>query len=526
MIETGTQQRLGSSYDCVVIGAGNGGLAAATQLAAKGVKVLLLEQHNLPGGFASSFVRGRFEFETSLHEFADIGSPTAKGSVRQFLEDDLGVHVDWVEVPEAFRMILTDPGEDLDVTMPYGIEEYIDAMEKEVPGSGESVAGYINLCREVLDALSYLGQSRGNPDKSVLTSEYANFLKTCPYSADQVAEALDIPERARKILHAQWSYIGPPTSRMSFTIYGAMMYKFLTTSAYIPRHRSHELSAALDSKIRERGGEVAYNTRAEKILVQDGRVVGVETSRGDQIATNYVISNASPTLVYNHLISPAEEVPEAAFRECRARVSGLSSCVVYMGLDATAEELGLNEYSYLIYSSMDTDDLYASFGTLEAPRAQAALCLNNAIPDCSPPGTCIVSITTLYNPDAWQGVTPQEYAGVKSRVADGLITHFEEATGTSIRDHIEEFEVATPQTFARYTRSYNGTIYGYEPEPWDSLIPRMMSMMGEEKHFDGLGFCGGSAFRCHGYSSTVLSGQTTALIALRDIAAASDAERR
>jgi prolycopene isomerase len=77
MAERVTQQELRKAYDCVVIGAGNGGLGAAAQLAAKGASVLLLEQHNVPGGFASSFVRGRFEFEAALHEFCDVGSPTA-----------------------------------------------------------------------------------------------------------------------------------------------------------------------------------------------------------------------------------------------------------------------------------------------------------------------------------------------------------------------------------------------------------------------------------------------------------------
>ena len=80
--------------------------------------MLLLERHTWPGGFATSFTRGRFEFEASLHQFCDVGSPTAKGHVRAFLEDELGVYLDWVEIPEAFRLILTDPGEDLDVTVP------------------------------------------------------------------------------------------------------------------------------------------------------------------------------------------------------------------------------------------------------------------------------------------------------------------------------------------------------------------------------------------------------------------------
>lgn len=514
-MEGTTQQQLKKAYDCVVIGAGNGGLSAAAQLAVKGANVLLLEQHTLPGGFATSFIRGRFEFEASLHAFCDVGSPKAKGNVREFLEDELGIYLDWVEIPEAYRMILTDPGEDLDVTMPYGVQDFINAIEEAVPGSRESVTHYVNLCQEVVEAISYLGRSRGNPDRKVLTSQYANFLKTCPYTADEVAQALKIPEKARKILHAQWAYTGPPTSRLNFTIYGAMLYKFLVTSAYIPRQRSHEFALALDARIRELGGDIEYNTRVEKILVKNGRVVGVTTSKGDQIETGHVISNASPTLVYNNLVSPRTEVPEMAFRECNARVNGVSAMVVYLGLDATLEELGLNAYSYLVYANMDTEALYETCKTLDAPKMQAVLCLNNALPDCSPPGTSIVSITTLYQPEAWKHVSARDYVKVKNKIAHDLITDLERATGAPIREHIEEFEVATPQTYARYTGSYNGTIYGYEPESWDSLIPRMMTM--REKHLDGLAFTGGYGFRCHGYSSSFMSGGPIALLTFRDL---------
>ena len=46
-------------YDVVVIGAGNGGLAAAIRVLQGGYSCLVLEQHNLPGGCATSFKRGR-----------------------------------------------------------------------------------------------------------------------------------------------------------------------------------------------------------------------------------------------------------------------------------------------------------------------------------------------------------------------------------------------------------------------------------------------------------------------------------
>ena len=61
-------------FDVVVVGAGNGGLTASTTLAQKGLKVLLLERHNIPGGCATSFCRGRFEFEVALHQLSGVGT--------------------------------------------------------------------------------------------------------------------------------------------------------------------------------------------------------------------------------------------------------------------------------------------------------------------------------------------------------------------------------------------------------------------------------------------------------------------
>jgi len=187
-----------------------------------------------------------------------------------------------------------------------------------------------------------------------------------------------------------------------------------------------------------------------------------------------------------------------------------------MGLDASLKQLGLREYSYFIYNNMNSEEIYDSLKSLDPPKGQAAMCLNAAIPDCSPPGTSIISLTTILRPEPWQEVSPKEYVRVKNRIADGLIDSFEKATGTSVREHIEELEVASPQTFARYTGTYNGVVYGYEPEPWDSLMPRMM-MMEEDSHFDGLQFSGGFAFRCLGYHASIMSGQTAALLTLRDM---------
>ena len=67
-------------YDAIVVGAGNSGLTAALELINNGLKTLIIEKNNYPGGCATSFVRGRFEIEPSLHELCCLGDEKNKGT--------------------------------------------------------------------------------------------------------------------------------------------------------------------------------------------------------------------------------------------------------------------------------------------------------------------------------------------------------------------------------------------------------------------------------------------------------------
>ena len=119
------ESRVLDTYPVVIIGAGLGGLGAACQLAAVGKKVLLLEKHNVPGGFASSFVRGRFEFDSALHALTDIGKEDNKGSLYRFLERIGAIpdKIQFKQIPEMYRSVFLDG---YDVTIPIGLEEYTE----------------------------------------------------------------------------------------------------------------------------------------------------------------------------------------------------------------------------------------------------------------------------------------------------------------------------------------------------------------------------------------------------------------
>ena len=124
-------------YDVIVIGAGNAGLAFASTATRNGLKTLVIERNILPGGCATSFVRGRFEYESSLHELANVGTKETPGAVRQLFES-YGADVTWVNEENAFRVI-ADGEDGYDVTMPAGVEAFADEMERIVKGSRESV---------------------------------------------------------------------------------------------------------------------------------------------------------------------------------------------------------------------------------------------------------------------------------------------------------------------------------------------------------------------------------------------------
>lgn len=503
-------------YDVVVAGAGNGGISAACRLAMEGKKVLLIERHNIPGGCASSFRRGRFEFEVSLHEFCDFGPEADPGDARKILVDQYGLDIKWLEVPDAFRVIGTArSGRRIDATMPSGVKAFIDKMEGYVPGSRRSMEDFFALARETQDATIYINGSNGNPDSAVLKKDYPNFLRTAAYPTSKVLDAIKMPQDAQDILTTYWVYLGVNPERLSFMHYAAMVYKYISRSAYIPELTSHGLSLALVERFRQMGGEVWYNTTVNKVLFDGDRACGVSTTQGD-VKADYVILNISPHIAYANMI-PKEVIPEREIKLCNARTHCARAYVVYLGLNKTAEELGIKDYSIFLPSHMEGRRGFDSMRSIETNDFNIALCYNVVNPKISPEGTCMMSFTSCFSDEAWGDVKIENYVKTKNEVAKRIIDRFEKETGIIIHDCIEEFEVATPWTFARFINSPQGTMYGYETNEWDSMMARLM-MLSEDYPIKGLKFVGAHGPRGDGYSSTFICGEVIGRLTLKDMA--------
>ena len=508
------------NYDIIVIGAGCGGLSAAVCAAKEGKNVLLLERHNAPGGFMSSFVRGRFEFDISLQQLCGFSQNTEHGELRQ-LFDELNItkKIEWADIPEAFRLISKSAdGSEIDVIMPYGTENYIDAMEEYVPGSKTSMVKLFKLADEIEQGFDFIANTNGAPslkEKRRFNKSNENFVRTAPYSVNEVLSSLNVPLRAKEIFNAYWMHFGIDCDRMSFVHYASTVNNFIKYGSSIPKNRSNAISMALLGEFEDNGGEARFNSQVMRILFKDGHASGVILKNGEKILCNHIICTCSPTTAYAKMMKKTD-VPVTALKRTNARNYGARGACVYIGLNRAPEELGIEDYNVYITDSADTASQYTLMKSIDTNNAMSAVCLNIANPDCSPAGTTILCLSTFYTDNCWANISPEGYFDEKDLLAARLIANYEQNTGIIIHNNIEELEVATPVTFARYTGTPQGTIYGYLGDDWDSLLPRVMT---EATDCDtkGLRFCGGWGAQLTGVDATIASGRNTAFATIGDI---------
>jgi len=498
-----------NGVDVVVIGAGNGGLTASAALAQKGLKVLLLEKHNIPGGCATSFCRGRFEFEVALHQLSGMGTETKPGPLRMLLSN-LGVldDIEFVEMSDLYRVAM--PGV-LDVKLKADRSQVVSELQGHFPREKEAIERFFDF------VYRFAGEMLGVfyfKDPEACRAKYPTLYRNALRNCKEVLDEFFTDPILKAVLSVYWGYLGLPPNRLAFAYLALLFYTYIEFKAFHIKGGSQALSNALVSKFLASGGKVRFNCAAREILVRGGAVQAVVTQEGEHIPARSVVSNVSPVVTYLQLIDRAE-VPSQVLTELRGRSLSPSAFVLFMGFDCDPGVLNFTESTTFILSNTDiTDGSYNRMREIETGNDLMVLsCYNVADPDFSPQGTCQASLVTLKFGEPWLRVPPADYYKTKFRCAEALLRTAEKVY-PNMQEHIEEMEVATPLTHMRYLGHPSGSVYGFEQQTKDSLF----FQPGCHSPIRGLTFASAWTGDC-GFQPTLEAGSAAARSVLRNLGA-------
>ena len=462
-----------NDFDAIVIGAGNAGLTAATALQRGGAKTLLLERHNIPGGCATSFVRGEFEFEVALHQLSGLGTEDKPFIMRKIF-GELGVmdKVEFVQEHELYRMAVKD---EFDITLPASWTGIRNVLIENFPAEEAGIKAFMTLCEQVtMESFMGLPMARKMNSEEMLMKNCKNYAEHGLRDAKSVLDEHFENEQLKTLLAAYWCYLGMPPKDINFCDLAVMLYAYGVFKPWHIKGGSQALSSALLESFLEAGGEVRFNCSVEKIVTdQSGdkpTVKGIVTEFGEEISTGQVISNASTVVTFGDLLD-TPVMPEGISKDFKSRDIGTSAFCLYLGMDKTPEELGIKNASTFLSQTMDEELMHDTMGTMNPPVATMLTCYNVDDPSFAPPGKSQISLLCLQYGSVWEDIPVEKYAETKYAFAEHLLNQAEEFF-PGFRASIEEVEVATPLTMMRYLNTPGGAIYGFQQNPEDGPLHR------------------------------------------------------
>ena len=463
--------RLNGPYDALVIGSGIGGLTTAALLAELGWRVAVLEQHYTAGGATHSYDRAGYEWDVGVHYIGDMGTRTTVRRMMDFLTQG---NLAWAPMDAHYdRFFIGDNVYDAVA----GREAFRDNLVGYFPREAAAIDRYLELLSEVSRGMRTFALDRTLPPWAAAVAGPL-LRRRLPKSFDRttwdvLSELTDDPELIA-VLTGQWGDMGLPPKRSSFVIQALIARHYLHGGFY-PVGGAWRIADTILPRIRATGGEVFTYARVEQVLLREGRAHGVRMADGTEIAARCVISDAGAINTFARLL-PHDVSRAAGYDALLPKVKpSIGHLGVYVGLNATAAELGLPKTNYWIYPDNDYDGALARFeADPTGPFPVVYLSFPSAKdPDFERrhPGKATIEIVApapyeIF--EKWAGKTwgkrGDDYDALKQSYGERLLEHLY-ARVPQVRGRIDYWEVSTPLSMQWFCGWERGELYGLDHDP-------------------------------------------------------------
>ncbi|KAK9083214.1 hypothetical protein Scep_029685 [Stephania cephalantha] len=485
-----------TTYDAIVIGSGIGGLVAATQLAAKGARVLVLEKYVIPGGSSGFYERDGYTFDVGssvMFGFSD------KGNLNLITQALAAVGCEMQVIPDPTTVHFHLPN-DLSVRVHREYVDFISELTCKFPHEKEGIKQFYGKCWQIFNALNSLelksleepiylfGQFFQKPLECLTLAYYL------PQNAGDIAKKFITDPQLLSFIDAECFIVSTVNALQTPMINASMVLcdRHFGGINY-PVGGVGGIAKSLVKGLLEKGSNILYKANVTKIILRNGEAVGVRLSDGREFFSKTVISNATRWDTFGKLLK-GTHLPKEEENFQRIYVKAPSFLSIHMGVKAEVLPSDTDCHHFILEND---------WTRLEEPYGSIFLSIPTVLdPMLAPEGCHIMHIFTVSCIEDWQGLPVKEYEAKKELVADEIISRLEKKLFPGLKASIVFKEVGTPKTHRRYLARDSGT-YG----PMPRSVPKgLLGMPFNTTAVDGLYCVGDSCFPGQGVIAVAFSG--------------------
>ena len=464
--------RLNGDYDAIVIGSGIGGLTAAACLSHLGYKVAVFEQHYTAGGFTHSYCRNGYEWDVGVHYIGDMGVKTTLARrLFDFITDE---QLQWAALDDCYDRIFL--GED-HFDLVAGRDNFRNNLIQRFPQEKAAIDEYLVRLNKVASAMQAFTVERMLPKKVAKFTKLVRDRVQPEYfnrPTRQVLEELTSNQTLIAYLTGQWGDNGMMPAESSFMIH-ALIAKHYMYGGYYPVGGASRMAETIIPQIQKTGGEVFTYAAVERILLENGKAVGVAMKDGTEVRSPIVISNAGVFNTFNRLL-PKEVSDYTGYSQKLNTVKpSMASLCLYIGIKDSAKNLNLPKTNFWIYpnenyeqslksfladANSDIPMVYISFPSAKDPSFEARYPNRSTIEIVAP---CPWEWVEQWADKPW-GKRGADYDALKEDFSQRLLEKLYQKL-PHLRGQIDYYELSTPLSTEFFCWYQKGEIYGLDHDP-------------------------------------------------------------